>query len=223
MNKNFVQLSSRFELPYWWVESVAIEYLECREFATRNEIWTFNFDLIREEDLIKAVESERVVVSGPLVHYPQLNRKSLSKSLENYFLGIEDDPNENIIEGLCLKNDFPDEVELMEFWDPKLSFSEYFQVLDGGKFWQWKIAKLIPIKGKSYGKWTSTDVDLTAINDIDLIFRELRNNTVKPGEPGHLEFKQKVEDFYHELKEVRIDVLSELWNIHQKKKENMHI
>ena len=127
MNKNIFAVSSRLGLPYWWVESVAIEYLECREFAGGDEIWTFNFELVSETELVKAAESERVVVSGPLIHYPQFDRKSMLKSLEKYFMGREDDDaGEHIVEGLCSKDDFPEEVEFLEFWDPKISFSEYF-------------------------------------------------------------------------------------------------
>ncbi|HTX60972.1 MAG TPA: hypothetical protein VMC48_01565 [Methanobacterium sp.] len=219
MNKNIFVVSSRLGLPYWWVESVAIEYLECREFAGGDEIWTFNFELVSETELVKAAESERVVVSGPLIHYPQFDRKSMLKSLEKYFMGREDDDaGEHIVEGLCSKDDFPEGVEFLEFWDPKISFSEYFQVYDEGNFWQWKVAELIPIKGETYGKWTSSEIDLTIINNMDLKLGEIRNNIIKPGEYGHSEFKHKVEDFYGQLDKIRADILSKLWKIHQKRK-----
>ncbi len=219
MNNKIFSVSSRFKLPYWWVESIAIEYLECREFVTRNEIWTFNFDLVSESDLVKAIESKKVVISSPIIHYPHLDRIKLLKSLENYFLGREDDVEEHVVEGLCSKNDFPEEVEFLEFWDPKLSFSEYFQVYDDGNFWQWKIAELITIKGKPNEKWMSSEIDLTPINDIDLKFKEIRNNIIKPGKPQHLEFKHKVEEFYRELEDVRTDILSKLWEIHKKRRD----
>lgn len=223
MNRNILNISARSELPYWWVQSVAIEYLECRDYTTRNDIWAFNFDLISDQDLMNAVKSERVVISGPIVHYPQLERKSLLKSLENYFLGRDDDLEEHVVEGLCSWNDFPEEVEFLDYWDPLSSFSEYFQVYDDGNFWQWKIAELKQMKGNPKGKWVSPDVDLTLINDLGLKCIELRNNIIKPGEPGHKEFKKDVEQFYWELKEIRREILSKLWEVHQKRKEFMNI
>ena len=216
--KNILQVASALKLPYWWVEMVAIEYLNCREFATRDEIWTFNFDLISKEDLIKAVETRKIVVSSPIIHYPLLV-KSLLKSLENYFLGRNDDIEGFVTEGPVSRDDFPNEVEFIDFWDPKLSFSEYFQVHDDGRFWQWKIAKLTPIKGETYSKWSSSEIDLTPINEMEVKLKNLRDNIIKPGKQGHAEFKLEVKGYYRELKSIRTGIFSNLWKIHLKNKD----
>ena len=216
--KNILQVASALELPYWWVEMVAIEYLNCREFATRDEIWTFNFDLISKEDLIKAVRTRKIVVSSPIIHYPPLV-KSLLKSLENYFLGRNDDIEGFVTEGSVSRDDFPNEVEFIDFWDPKLSFSEYFQVHDDGRFWQWKIAKLTPIKGETYSKWSSSEIDLTPINEMEVKLKNLRDNIIKPGKQGHAEFKLEVKGYYRELKSIRTGIFSNLWKIHLKNKD----
>lgn len=211
-------VSSEFKLPYWWVESVAIEYLNCREFAVRDEIWTFNFDLISKKDLTHALETKKVVVSSPITHYSQLNRGGLLKSFKNYFLGLDGDTDGFIIEGPVSPESFPGEVEFLDFWDPKLSFSEHFQVQDDGKFWQWKIADSIIVEGTPYSKWTSKEVDLAPINDMDAKLRSLRDNMVIPGKHGHGEFKLKVAGYYQELQDVRAEIISKLWEIHEERR-----
>lgn len=220
MKDNIFNVSSHFELPYWWVESIAIEYLNCREFASSDEIWTFNFDLISKEDLINAVKTEKIVISSPIIQYPSLGA-NLLKNLKNYFLGLDDVTEGFIIEGNISKDNFPDKVEFLDFWDPKLSFSEYFQVYDDGKFWQWKIAESTPIKGKSYNHWVSSLIDLAPINDMDIKLIKIRNKRIEPGKPGNAEFKLEVENFYEELKKVRTEIISQLWEIHQKNKEKL--
>lgn len=219
MKNNLFNVSSQLELPLWWVESIAIEYLNCREFAARDEIWTFNFDLISQENLIETVKTRKIVISSPLIQYPSLN-KSLLNDLKNYFLGLDDDNDYSVIEGYISLNNFPEEVEFLDFWDPKLSFSECFQVYDDGKFWQWKIAESTPLKGKLYNKWVSSLIDLKPINDIDVKLRKIRNHIIKPGKPGNHQFKVEVEEFYEELKKVRIEIIPKLWKIHQKKKKS---
>ena len=51
MYKIIQTVAQKVKLPYWWVEAIAIEYTECREYATGNEIWAFNFDKLSEYDL----------------------------------------------------------------------------------------------------------------------------------------------------------------------------
>lgn len=217
-DENIIDVSSKLKLPYWWVESVAIEYLNCREFAARGEIWTFNFELISKQDLIKAVQTEKIVVSSPIMQYPPLG-ENLLNSLKNYFLGQDYDGDVSVIEGPVSRNGFPDDVEFLDFWDPLLSFCEYFQVYDDEKFWQWKIAESITIKGEPYSKWISSEIDLTPINEMDVKLRNLRDNIIKPGEQGHAEFKLDVEGYYTEFKSIRRGIFSNLWKIHLKNRD----
>jgi hypothetical protein len=44
MHELIERVAQKMKLPHWWIEAVAIEYTECREYATLNEIWTFNFN-----------------------------------------------------------------------------------------------------------------------------------------------------------------------------------
>ncbi|NOR77210.1 MAG: hypothetical protein GQ523_01985, partial [Methanophagales archaeon] len=50
MHKIIEVVAQKMELPCWWIEAIAIEYTECREYATRDEIWAFNSDKLSEYD-----------------------------------------------------------------------------------------------------------------------------------------------------------------------------
>lgn len=220
MENTIFDVSSELELPYWWVQSVAVEYLNCREFAAVNEIWAFNFDLISKKELLEAVETKKIVVSSPIIQYPTLNSETLFKSLENYLLGITSDDEGVIVEGPIPRDNFPDKVEFLDFIDPQLSFSDYFQVYDGGRFWQWKIAEQIPVKSEHRTEWVSSEIDLTPINHMDVELGKIKKSMVKPGKPGYKEFKLEVEDYYQKLGEIREGILLKLWDFHQKKRLN---
>lgn len=68
MHKLISSVANKMSLPTWWVEAIAIEYTDCRDFATRNEIWTFNFDRVSPQMLENAVRSHAVVVREPIWH-----------------------------------------------------------------------------------------------------------------------------------------------------------
>ena len=68
MHKTIARVARNISLPPWWVEAVAVEYMDCRDFATRNEIWTFNFDRVSPQALEDAVNSHRIVVREPVWH-----------------------------------------------------------------------------------------------------------------------------------------------------------
>ena len=68
MHEVIEAVAKKMRLPYWWVKAIAIEYTECRDYATRDEIWTFNFDKLSEYNLEQAVRSHHVVVYGTLIH-----------------------------------------------------------------------------------------------------------------------------------------------------------
>jgi len=107
----------------------------------------------------------------------------------------------------------------IEVWDPKLGFSSHFQVFDEGRLWQWHIADFMSVEGRNYGKWVSTDVALEPLDQIHDSLASLRNPVIKPGEPGHKNFKQKVEDFYGWLDKIRQPILYTLEGIHRAKRD----
>ena len=69
-------------------------------------------------------------------------------------------------------------------WDPKLSFSSHFQVLEDGQLWQWKIADFVSVQGRSYAKWVSEEINLESLDEVHPRLAELRYAPVKAGQPG---------------------------------------
>jgi len=51
MHKIIKKIAKKMNLPPWWVDAITIEYTECRDYATREEIWTFNLDKLSEKDI----------------------------------------------------------------------------------------------------------------------------------------------------------------------------
>ena len=64
MHETLRQVAEKLHLPDWWVEMVAVEYSDCREFCTRQQIWRFDFSRVSAIDLEEIVLTKRVVCSG---------------------------------------------------------------------------------------------------------------------------------------------------------------
>lgn len=221
MDEIIEAVAQKMKLPYWWVEAIAIEYTECREYATRDEIWTFNFDKLSENDLEGAVRSYHVVVYGTLIHnvrYDVYSSRALERLVSDIPVGLCEEPGDIIAEGRVSDYHFPFIGNPIDVWDPKLSFSSHFQVLDDGHFWQWHIADFVAVTGRNYGKWFSSEIDLESLDQIHGKLASLRNPVIKPGEPGYIDFKMKVERFYQWLDKLRRPLLSALEDIHVKKR-----
>jgi hypothetical protein len=221
MHKIIETVAQKMELPCWWVEAIAIEYTECREYATCNEIWTFNFDQLSEYDLEEAARSRHVVVHGTLMHNISADvwsSRAIERLVSDIPVGLCEQPDDVIAEGLVSDYHFPFIGNPIDVWDPKLSFSSHFQVLDNGQFWQWHIADFVQVEGGHYGKWTSSEVDLEPLDQIHEKLALLRNPVIKPGEPGHTDFKVEVEKFYQWLNDLRRPILDALWDIHVRKR-----
>lgn len=221
MHEVIEAVAQKMKLPYWWIEAIAIEYTECREYATRDEIWTFNCDKLSEDDLEEAVRSHRVVVYGTLMHNVLAEvwaSRAIERMVSDVPVGLVEEFDDVFAEGLVSDYHFPFRGNPINVWDPKLSFSRHFQVLDGGQFWQWRIAEFTRVEGRRYGKWVSDEIDLEPLDQIHDKLASLRNPVIEPGEPGHTEFRIKVEEFYQWLDEIRRPILSALSDVHVKKR-----
>ncbi len=207
----------RTKLPRWWVEAIAVEYADCREYATRDEIWTFDFDRLSERDLEEAVLTHRVVVHGIMMHniLPDVwGPRSAERLFSNVPVQLAEVPEDVMADGPVSDFYFPFLPNPIQVWDPKLNFSSHFQVLDNGRFWQWRIARFEKVKGRSYGKWVSSEVDLKPLDKVHGKLASLRNPVIKPGDPGHDDFKEKVEGFYEWLDTLRHPILRDLEEVH---------
>jgi len=208
-------------LPEWWVEAIAIEYTDCRDFATRDEIWTFNFDHVSQGELEEAVRSRHIVVYGIIYHNIHIDvfRHRLIEGLAGGIpVPLVKEPDDAVVEGPISDYHFPFLGNPIDIWDPKLSFSKDFQVLDEGRLWQWQIADFVRVEGRNYGKWISPDVDLEPLDQVHDRLSSLRNPIIKPGEPGHADFELKVREFYRWLDKIRQPILDVLEGIHRAKR-----
>lgn len=59
--KEIIKVSQKLKLPYWWVESVIIEYLPCRRFVENEKISIFDFEIFNDE-LIDTIGQYRVII-----------------------------------------------------------------------------------------------------------------------------------------------------------------
>lgn len=213
-------VAQRMGLPEWWVEAVAIEYADCRDFATRDEIWTFNFDRVTQVALEEAVRSRRVVVYGSIchnIHIDVFSTRAVERLVNGIPVPLIKEPDDALAEGLISDYHFPFLGNPIDVWDPKLHFSTHFQILDEGQLWQWRVAEFVPVEGRNYGKWMASDVDLEPLDQIHKRLSSLRNPVVKPGEAGHADFRLKVKEFYQWLDEIRQPILCRLEGVHHAK------
>ena len=59
--KEIIKIAEKLKLPYWWVESVIIEYLPCRRFVENRKICTFDFEIFNDA-LINTIGQYRVII-----------------------------------------------------------------------------------------------------------------------------------------------------------------
>lgn len=218
MTDVFENVSIKLDLPSWWVLAIAIEYMDCRKFANNNRIWTFDFNEISEDKLIKEIESKKVVVFRTIYHNV-LQSVYESRVYTDYLTGhgsvlFYEDKDDFIPEGKISKYSFPSYAAELSFAnDPKLNFSTHFQVFDNGNLYQWRIAK------ESNGKWNSTEIDLEPLNKLNeelCYFYPVK--TLE--DPNYMEYKNKVMEYYQKLDSLMKKILLELYNIHCDKLKN---
>lgn len=214
-------VAQRLGLPYWWVESVAIEYTECRDYAVSGKIWAFNWGKLAESELEEAVRTHKVVARDYLIHnvhrdvFPARAANQLAAGALPSIVGSRDDL---IPEGLVSQYFLPLQFNDISVVDPKHGFSGWFQVLDNGHFWQWRIAEFVEVEGRNYGKWISQEVDLEPLDQIHEQLIALRQSAMSPGAPGYAEFRFRVEQFYKWLDELRGPILLALQSVHSRKR-----
>ena len=209
-------------LPQWWVEALAVEYTDCRDFASRDEIWRFDFSRVSKADLLRVVDAEQVVVAGKLVHNVDIDvwrTRLLERLVGSGSAPLAKKLEDVVPDGPVGDYHFLFQGNSIESWDPKLGFSSHFQVLDGGRLWQWRVAQFQAIEGRSYGKWVSLEdeVDLEPMVLVHDRLAQLRNPVITPGQPGHREFRSQVIEFYRWLDEIRRPIFESLVMVHERR------
>jgi hypothetical protein len=210
------RIAAEFGVRPWWVESVAIEYLECRDYATSNGLWEFKFDRLDDSTLRTAVQQHPLVVRELLLH--NIHSQNEAGFLVRTLAGtpttpLSLEPADLVPEGKVSTFWFPSSMRNpIETEDPKLSFGLYCQAFDEHRVWQWRVADF---DGKG---WTSTDVDLSDINKVRPMFEELRTRHAKLKGTIPIAFRQEAEAFYAWVSAVRKPVLDKLWELHKQKR-----
>ena len=150
-------------VPDWWQTAIAIEYLDCRDYAGPEEIWAFNFERLIPDETRRAMKERKVVIHGTIFHNVQKltwQTRVVGKLLSSVPVALSFTPEDLIPEGPVSPYHFPFVGNTYSVWDPKLDLSSHFQVLEDGRLWQWKFAEFIKVDGRKYGKWVSKEVNL---------------------------------------------------------------
>lgn len=211
-------------MPEWWVESIAIEYTDCREFAVEGKLWKFDFNKVSPEDLKSALETYKVVSRDNFidnVHKSNFRPKLMMRMVSDAVPPLSYDIKSSVPDGPLSKNAFPFETNSLTIVDPKLGFSEYFQVFDEGRLWQWHFAEFVKVDERSYGKMISSEVNLDPVDQITTEYVKLLNEKfINPGETGYQEFLNDVKNFYKKVDEIKQPIFEELLKIHKEKKDS---
>jgi hypothetical protein len=204
--------SKKYSLPEWWVTSINIEYFNCRRFAEGEELWTFDFKQVSEEEITK-IPNLDILISANVVLYHNVSRAELVDKFTKIMSGQPYSPISKEIEINVEGPASPDYFQIwwnpIEVWDPKLDFSRYCILLNRGIFYQWKIADFVTVEGKHRGAWKSNVVDLTELLSVNEKIQDLR-------EQYHLQkdhsesIKYEAKKLYDKLEEARKPIRDEL-------------
>ncbi|MHB1419894.1 MAG: hypothetical protein ACYCX4_09990 [Bacillota bacterium] len=226
VHQTLLEVAEELNIHYWWVEAVAVEYTECRDFAVGERLWTFDFGKVTKLELLEAVKTHRVVIVGPVmhnVHQAVVRTRLLERMVSNVPAAVAEHMSDIIPAGPLSDYCFPTPSNPLEIWDPKLSFQTHFQIIDNEQIWQWPIAELVTIEGQNTGKWVSPEVNLEKIDLIIRRFQELERSRVSFGASDYADFVQKVKSFYDWVDSVRRPILQELEQIHIKNRSSLDI
>jgi len=224
--KKIEKIAKRFDLLHWWVESVAIEYFLCREYLVDENFWVFNFNMLREEQ-IKEIPNKKVVINGSILFHNIRPEDAKARILLG-FIGTPMMPlGKDVIipEGLVSRYSFQFQANPIDVWDPKLSFSLHAQILDEGRFYQWKIAEFSADYHPSPHKgWFKSDfLDLESLRKINDEIQVLRNEPVPANIQALERLRSRIHEKYDELETIRNTIRQKVLEYHQSQKYNFNM
>lgn len=220
--KKLKRISENLSLPSWWVESVCVEYFDCRRYAEGGELWTFDFGKVGAND-IKEIPEKKVVIPNYFL-LQNIRPRDLAARTAMMMVGLPAVPLDQadlIPEGLVNNTGFPMLGNSINVWDHKLGFSERVVVLDDGVFYQWKISQFYPIPGKHFGWWKSELFDLMPLFTINQKLQDYRNSgeLKKPNK----ELVARISRDYQALEEIRKPLREKILEYHNSKKTNYDV
>ncbi len=212
------RVSGRFLLPEWWVESVMIEYFDCREYLVDGHFWLFDFSMLKNED-IEQIPSKKVVI-GNFVLFQNLRVEDLTTRMLLGMVGAPMAPLPANVMAEGLVNDYyvPFQSNSSDVWDPKLGFGEYAQVLDDGKFYQWKISEFHSIPGSPSGWYKSKFLDLEPLRQINEEIQKLRNQPIPQDDNLLKSLRENAREAYANLERTRCSLRERILEYHEANK-----
>jgi hypothetical protein len=217
-----VALAASEGIPLWFVEAAAIEYLDCRDYEMPPTIWRFDFDRIRIQQLQGVLRNKPVTIRSTLLHNYRLLPGAVTARLVS---AVPMPPARNVLdlipEGPVASYHTPSPDNPIEAWDPKLNFSSHIQVWDRGRLWQWSVARFVTVPGRSFGRWESDELDLSAIEDLDIALAKLRNAHPTRWSPfARRAFKRRVAEFYARVEVEREPIREAARALHERRLRN---
>jgi len=213
------EVSERFGLPEWWVESVVIEYFDCREYLVNGHFWQFDFSKLKNEDIVQ-IPRKKVVIGSYLL-FQNLRSEDLKARMLLGMVGapIAPLPASTMAEGLVSDHYVPFQTNTADVWDPKLGFGEYAQVLDDGKFYQWKISEFHSVPGSPTGWFKSAFLDLQSLKQINDEIQKLRNEPMPQDSNLLRSSREKAREGYERLEKTRYSLREKVLKHHETKKD----
>lgn len=214
------EISENLCLPSWWVQSVIVEYFDCRRYAENNELWLFDFNILKNEDIELIPEKKVVVPEFCLIQ--NIRPKDFSQRLILLNTGLPIIPLDeaNLIpEGIANDSAFPSPIRNdISIWDPKLGFDIYAIVRKNDIFYQWIIAEPYNVPGKHYRWYKSELTDLTELFNINEKLRTYRSSA-KLTNPS-AELVNEISQDYQILEEIRAPIREKILEYHHKHEGN---
>jgi hypothetical protein len=208
-------ISTKLDLPSWWIVSVIVEHFPCRRFAENGKLWVFDFTIFPDR-LISTIRKRQVVIPQYIL-FQNIRPKDLAYRAPKLMTGQSKFPLDNIDlvpEGIVNRSAFPFSGNSIDSWDPKVGFNEYAVVFDDGYFYQWRIAELYDINSKS--SWYRSN--LFDLLPLWKIYRGLTNYLNQDLENPTFASKKEIEKLYMELEKVRTPLRQEIWEYHVQQK-----
>lgn len=218
------KLSKQMKLPYWWVEAIAIEYTECREYGVGDEgIWEFNFEKIKEKDLEDALKNHKIVISSCTIFHNIRDEVLKTRMMEGLVSGLvvplTTDISSCIVDGLASDFYIPFYFNPIELVDPKQHLNEYFLVYENNELWQWKFADIVAVEDRNYHKHISNHVDLEEFDKKYDIYKELYVEK-NQNKLSSVLLENKIAEYFKWIDSIRRPLLSELYDLHKHKKNS---
>jgi hypothetical protein len=213
--KAFQQVAQTLNVPAWFLEQLAVERLECRDYVAYPG---FAFDNISEEQLRALLATPVLVVGGPV--HANVHRDTLASRLISALGGrpvapLVDDGTVLIPEGKIPVHHVPAFDNPLSVSDPKISFGSHIQVFDEGSLWQWRIATFATVEGRNYGKWVSDEIDLDPLDAVTPRFRE--TDAMRAANGGRYP-DGVLREFHIWLESIRAPLRTQLMELHYAKK-----